>query len=192
MGRHRERRTSHQVEPAVLIQDAFAKGDRGNVPFAHGAQGQDHAHSALRQARLIRMGDDGRVHQGGGGEGIFVAEIGADQFLAGLADVAVQIEGRAHLLEPVQEHLARLPVPLLEILVHQGQFGVAGAHVHGQDRGYDPLHAPHLGRVQRSGFGGHLERTDHHTPRLGLQPHRQNLKQGATYRLNGFIGRRRS
>src|SRR5262245_64231009 len=63
------------------------------------------------------MRHDAGVHQGGGGITIFMAEIGADHLLTLVADPAErQFEHRADFPEPLQEHLARLPMTLLEIV----------------------------------------------------------------------------
>ena len=57
------------------------------------------------------------VHQRGGGIGVFVAKIGADEFALGLRVVArLEFQGGDHFLEPVREHLFRLPVARLEVL----------------------------------------------------------------------------
>ena len=55
------------------------------MPFADRAQAQDEAAPAFRRAGLIGMGDDARIEQRRGFEGIFVQKIGADQLALDLA-----------------------------------------------------------------------------------------------------------
>ena len=100
-----------------------------------------------------------------------MAEVGADQLLLRRGDVAGQVELRLHLLEALLEHAARLPVARTEILVHEAELGLRGAHVHGQHRLGDPprahgLHRGLAGNLRRDD----LERADHHPAGLGVEP----------------------
>ena len=49
------------------------------MSLAGGAQAEDKSQSAGRQARLVRVRDDGGIEQGRGFQGVFRQEIGADQ-----------------------------------------------------------------------------------------------------------------
>jgi len=68
-----------------------------------------------------------------------VAKVRADQLLTLFTEMAVQVKFGLHLLVALQEHAPRLPVALLEILGHQRELGLAGTHIHGQNRRDDAM-----------------------------------------------------
>ena len=85
-------------------------------------------------ARLVGMRYDRRVHQRRRGVGILLAEVGADQLLALVAQVVGQVELALHLVEAIHVDRPGLPVAAAEVLVHERELGLAGAHVHRQHR----------------------------------------------------------
>src|SRR5690349_14833349 len=52
-------------DAAVRIDDTRAESDGRNVPLARGPQAQDEAERTGQQIRLIRVGNDGGVEEGG-------------------------------------------------------------------------------------------------------------------------------
>ncbi len=119
-----ERVLRPQRERAVRLGDAFAKGDRTDVPLAYGPQRHDEPHRAAVHARLVRMRHDRRVHQRGGRIRVFVAEIGPDQVLAReRKPVRINPQLVLYLAVADLEHLLGLPVPFLEIGKHAPVFG---------------------------------------------------------------------
>jgi hypothetical protein len=84
-----------------------------------GAQREHDPHRVGVEPALIGMGHDRGVHERGGGETIFMAEIGADQQLAGLAERrGIEIELARDLREAAEEDALDLPVALLEVAEH--------------------------------------------------------------------------
>jgi hypothetical protein len=110
-----------------------------------------------------------------------VAEKRADELLALVAQLFVQVElGKfefgANLFKALHEHPTRLPMPLAEIQVHQGQFRLASAHIHVQHRANDAMGPGCLRRVQRTRFGRDLERAYDDAAGFRLQSHRENFE----------------
>ncbi len=175
-----EGRFGHQVEAPFGRQDALPEGDGGDVAFTDGAQGHDETDAAGRQAGLVHMRYDAGVHQGGGGVGILVAEEGADQLLLAVAQLQVKAHLGHHLAIAGHEDGAGLPVAGLEILTDEGQFQLAGAHVHVRHR-VDDAHGA-LALPAGARIGRDVEGPDHDPRGIGRQPQRQmvDLRQVRT------------
>ena len=98
-----------------------------------------------------------------------MAEVGADQLLALVADIVGQAQFALHLLEAVEIDGARLPVTAPEVLADQRQLGLAGAHVHGHHRVDDAARAGEAA-AGASARRLDLERADDHAAGLRLEP----------------------
>ena len=72
-------RGGQDLDPLIGMDDAGAKRDGGDVPFAGGAQAENEPQRAGRQTRLVGVRHDGRIEQGRGFQRVFGQEIGADQ-----------------------------------------------------------------------------------------------------------------
>ena len=84
------------------------------MSFADAAQRHREADGSLRQSRLIGVEDDARVEQSGRFEGIFFAEIGADQQRPVAVD-GIAIDRQAvDLSEAAEQQLFDVPVALGE------------------------------------------------------------------------------
>ena len=117
VGRGRERRLGRQAQLVLIVDDAFAERDRGDVPLAH----RPHRHQDALRPRLdtglVEMRHRRRIHQRGGGIAVFVAEIGANQLALLVADRRpVELQQILDLIVAAHEDAPRLPVPGLEIL----------------------------------------------------------------------------
>lgn len=156
----------------VVGDDAFAEGDRGDVPLPHRAQAHQNALRSGGHPRLVEMRHRARVHQRGGGIAIFVAEIGTDQLALFIANfAAIDAEHVLDLVIARHEHAARLPVARLEILEHQFELGAGLGTVERHHRADDALRA-----IAAIAAPGEVERP-HHDPRwVGMEP-QSMLKQ---------------
>ena len=130
-------------------------------------------HGLPVEAALVGMGHDAGVHQRRGGVAIFVAEIGADQLLAFVADAlrATSLSDRANLLEALEEDLAGLPVALLEIAASPRSWRPISRS--------SSVSTSSTSRRARPGSAGRLatpvERPNDDPRRIRLQPQRMEL-----------------
>ena len=124
----RERRLRHQLELARGGDHALAERDRAEMwPSPTARSDMTMRTAPFLMPALVGMGNDARVHQRRGGIAIFVAEIGADQLLARVADRPAWSPTCAAISSNrAQEHLARLPVARLEIAIDQAELGAHG------------------------------------------------------------------
>ena len=74
-----EQRLRMQLQVTPFGDDCLTKCNRRNMPLTHRAQRKHDPDASLLQARLVRVTNNGRVHQRCGGVAIFMAEIGTNQ-----------------------------------------------------------------------------------------------------------------
>ncbi len=158
-GRDEPRRLVH-ADATLCVDRPAPERDRRDVSLAGGAEAQHEPSRALGQARLVRVPDHRRVEQGRRFQRIFLSEIGADQHSPVLAQVLVRQEMTANLLEPVQEEMAGLLVPVVKLAHHALDEGVNLRLREGHESRDDPLDAVLVGQ---------LERPDHDPGVAGLQ-----------------------
>ena len=148
-----------QLEPAVALDDALAKGDRADVPLPHRAHRHDEAHRPAREARLVGVEDDAGVHQRRRGIAVFVAEIGADQPLAYVRKALGHIHQLRDFAEALVEHALGLPVALGKVGKDRAVFAFHLRVGERQDVGHQ-LAAARRARGRR--LPTQVERPDHH------------------------------
>ena len=148
-GRRDEPRRRVEHDAAIAIDDARAKRDRRDVPFAGRPQAQDESLRALRHARLVGMPDHRRVEQRRRLERVLLREVRADQQLAVLAQRRVGQQELPRVLEPVKKELPRLLVPAVELgeqVVHKPVDFLLGER---HDPGHDPQRPLRIGKLER-------------------------------------------
>jgi len=161
------------------------------MPFTGGAQAQDEAQRAGRQAGLVRVRHDRGIEEGRGFHGVLGDEVRPDQELALLRRLAVGQQKMTDLAVALEQELAYLAVPA-------GELGQDFAE---QDRDLlfrkrhdagDDLHALGADRAvvriaQRvDGIGGHVEGAQQDPRLVGLQ-YRADAAYG-----DRFTGHRRN
>ena len=98
-------------EIAGGVQDAAAKLDRRNVPFAARPQAQDDPLLVTAEVRLIRMCDDARVEQGHRLDRVFAREVGSDQQSLFRRDGPVVRHESRHAIEVSPEDAGNVTMP---------------------------------------------------------------------------------
>ena len=146
------------------------------MPLAHGAKAHHETAAAALEARLVGMRHDGRVHQRGGGIGIFVTEIGADQTAALFAELQpVEAQILDHLVETLLEDVLGLPVSLGKVpadsVVFRGDLLFGQLH----DIVDQPLCATAFRRLR---LPAEVKRTQHDPRGVGAQPILEDAERG--------------
>lgn len=169
VGRGGERRLGREAQLVLVVDDAFAEGDRGDMPLTHRAHRHQDTLRPRLDAGLVEMRHRRRIHQRGRGITVFVAEIGADQLTLLVADLrSVQLQQIFDLVVTGHEDAPRLPMPRLEILQHGFQLVAGFLRRHGQDLADQPLGA--AGRCTVAAAPGNMKRPHHDARRVGMKP----------------------
>ena len=133
-GRRREGVLRPEIETAIGVRDTFAKRNGTDVTLPHGAQAHDEATRTARYARLVRMRDDRRIHQGRSGVGVFVTEKCADQSSPrGGQARRIEMQIFRYFLKPGFEQAFGLPVTCGKIALHPLVFAVRPLLFHRED-----------------------------------------------------------
>ncbi len=158
-GRDEPGRVVH-ADAVLRVDRAAPERDRRDVPLAGGAETEQEPSRAVGQPRLVGVPDHRRVEQGRRFQRVFLREVRADQHPPVLAEVLVGQEVAPDLLEPVQEEMAGLLVPVVKLPHHVLDEGVDLRLREGHDARDDPLDPVLVGQ---------LERPDHDPGVAGLQ-----------------------
>ena len=117
------------------------------MAFANRAEGKKEAQFSGLDAFLIGMGDGAWIHESRGAEGIFMAEIGADQQFVAFAELFVDLQIAGNLVVALEEHRADFAMAVFEIAENECELGLAGAVVHLAHRLDDAGDAVDLRRI---------------------------------------------
>ena len=97
------------LDPLIGMDDAGSERDGRNVPFPGGAQAENEAQRAGRQAGLIGVRNDRGIEQGRGFQRVFGQEVGADQQPPVLRTIPRSADIRvADLFEALEEEHRRI------------------------------------------------------------------------------------
>ena len=128
----------------------------------------------LIEAALVGVRHDAGVHQRSGGIAIFLAEVCPDELLPLVANAGVRkVKQLRNLGESAKEHLAGLPVPRFEIGHDVLQLAADFLVAQGEDLVDQPAGAPRVGPIP---LPCEVERTDHDSGRIRLQPQRMEFR----------------
>ena len=139
------------------------------MSLPHGAKAEDEATAPVRRTGLIGVGDDTRIEQRRGFEGIFVQKISADQLALDFAETRMRRKRVFHFVGARLEGRQKVAVAALEVLKDVGQLVRRHLGVERHDALDDMVCPGLVSRVEVARFDRRLERAHNHSRRIGPQ-----------------------